>query len=210
MRKRRLTVISLLALLTALIFSTACSSGDSSQMQESGRRQSSYDTLVANQPAHFMNYSPTRDRINFWIDTWSVPDKLSFVYILAANGQKVGYYVFKGLPVTYCALLTPDYEIVSIRSTLWKVKPPSVDGVYYSGGQCNQYFGEDATLGQYMEFTAGGSLNFLVYESPLPLKVEPLGFTRVEDVLNTLDPEIREMYLAAQGEAPAEGEQDGG
>lgn len=187
--RRILTVLFVALVSVALVACEASGDGKSktSQESEADRRQDSYDRLTEAQPARIMEHSPTRDRVNFWVDTWDEPDKLSFVYLLGSNGQLVGYYVFKGLPVTYCAALTPTYERLQIDGGEFGmdaiVPAPSVDGVYYSGGQCNQFYGEDATTGTYIEFTVGGSLNFLVYEEPLPRQdVEPLGFTEISDV----------------------------
>ncbi len=158
-----------------------------SQRRESNLRQSSYDRLTRQQPAHTMSYSPTRETINFWIDTWDKPGKLSYVYLQAGNGELIGYYIFKGLPVSYCAALTPTYEFIdkpgdSTDEKNHEAKAPSVDGVYYSGGQCATYYGRDATTNSYIEYTVGNGQNVLLYERPLPRQdVKPLGFTSIKE-----------------------------
>jgi hypothetical protein len=43
-----------------------------------------------------------------------------------------------------------------------------VDGVYYSGGECNTYYGKDATTGSFIEYTVGLGINVLLYNQPLP------------------------------------------
>jgi hypothetical protein len=185
LKKRKKYLLAIVAL--AAIGLSACGGEPSAQQNESKIRQGGYEYLAKHQPAHTMQYSPTRETINFWIDTWNKPGKLSYVYLQAANGQLVGYYILKGLPVTLCAALTPNYEMYDVSedgvgpNTV--VPAPGVDGVYYSGGQCNDYYGRDATTNSYMEFTVGSSMNMLVYERPLPRQdVEPLGFTDVDDV----------------------------
>src|SRR3954452_22740159 len=92
-----IAAISVLALVAA-----GCDEGDKSTRSESQIRDSSYARLASAQPAHGMSYSPTRDTINFWIDTWDKPGKLSYIYLQGANGELLGYYVLKGLPVSYC------------------------------------------------------------------------------------------------------------
>ena len=177
------------AALAAGLLLTAGSCEDTSQTsvgKESAARDGSYDSLVAAQPAHSMTYSPTRETINFWIDTWNQPGKLSYVYLQSGEGNLVGYYVLKGLPVSYCAGLTPPDRKVSIDlgsngygDAL--TAAPSVDGVFYSGAQCNSFFGEDATTGAYIEYTVGQSQNVLLYDAPLPRQdVQPLGPTTVD------------------------------
>jgi hypothetical protein len=186
-RKTRI-VLGLLAFVLAGAALAACEDGTagSSQTDEAESRQNSYDRQVAGQPAESMGYSPSRDTINFWIKTWDQPGKLSFVYLQGANGEMLGYYVLEGLPVSYCASLTPNYEIVrrgDAGGAMLAVPAPGVDGVYYSGGQCNSYYGKDATTGAYVEYTAGLGINVLLFDEPLPRQdVEPLGPTSVEDV----------------------------
>jgi hypothetical protein len=178
-----------LALTAVVLIAAACSGDDkkaSPQERESKTRQGGYEELAARQPAKTMKYSPSRETINYWIETWNKPGKLSFVYLMAGNGQFVGYYVLKGLPVSYCAALTPNYEFRNRDTGDFHgdilVPAPGVDGVYYSGGQCNQYYGVDATTGAYIEFSIGGSLNYLLFDQPLPVEVAPLGFTKIEDI----------------------------
>lgn len=173
------------AAIGAALLLTAGACDDSSQDLETQRQQSSYDRLTAGQPAKSMQYSPTRETINFWIDTWDKPGKLAFVYLQASNGQLVGYYIFKGLPVSYCASLTPNFRIHGGNSAV--VTPaPAMDGVYYGSGGgtlCSTYYGRDATTDSYMEYTVGTGISALIYEQPLPRQdVEPLGFTKIEDV----------------------------
>lgn len=177
-------IIASLMSVIVLVSGTACASEDTAQNKEAKIRQSSYEKLSAAQPAKAMSYSPSRDTINFWIDTWDKPGKLSYVYLLASNGQLVGYYVLKGLPISYCAALTPTYDFYDIAGdgvASYQVPAPGVDGVYYSGGQCAAYYGKDASTNSYIEFTVGQGISALIYERPLPRQdVEPLGFTKIK------------------------------
>lgn len=184
--RRMTTILAVVGALTLGLGACTSETPQSSQRQETERRQATYDDLVARQPAHSMEYSPTRDQINFWIDTWGTEEgKLSYVYLLASNGQMIGYYVFRGLPVSYCAALTPTYEHYGWSDsntgvTGYPVPAPGVDGVYYSGGQCSAYYGQDASTGSYLEYTVGQGISALIYEQPLPRQdVEPLGFTEI-------------------------------
>lgn len=185
---RALTLTAALALgLASMSACTGERGSPAAQQRESTRQQQTYERLSAAQPARAMSYSPTRETINFWIDTWSKPGKLSYVYLQASNGQLVGYYIFKGLPVSYCAMLTPPYRWerhdVGESTGDVQVPGPGMDGAYYSGGQCSAYYGRDATTGSYIEYTVGTGISALVYERPLPRQdVEPLGYTQVEDV----------------------------
>jgi hypothetical protein len=182
-------VLAALAALAIAIGFAACGETNASQKSEATTRQHSYDHLVKEEPAHTMEVSPTRKTINFWIDTWGHdPDKLSYVYLQAENGQLTGYYIFKGLPVSECAALTPNYELIDTPGDGDDVKnqqvpAPGVDGVYYSGGQCAVLYGRDATTNAFMEFSISGGQSFQLYDRPLPRQdVEPLGFTSIEEI----------------------------
>ena len=185
---RRLAPVLILAIAVLAFAGCADGEGSTPQKTESSIRQNSYARLAAAQPAQKMDYSPSRDTINFWINTWGKqPGKLSYVYLLASNGQMIGYYVFKGLPVSYCAALTPTYDFIDIdgdgldKYAGPQVPAPGVDGVFYSGGQCSAYYGKDASTNQYIEYTVGQGISALIYERPLPRQdVEPLGFTKIK------------------------------
>lgn len=185
-------LLAAFAMVTLVLAGSACSLGsDDGSKSDSKTRDTTNVNLQKDQPAHEMSYSPTRETINFWIDTWGKPGKLSFIYLQGASGDLIGYYVFKGLPVSYCAALTPTYKEGHVDSGDGDsndqgvmVPAPSMDGVYYSGGGglCNTYYGKDATTGSYMEYTVGYGQNVLLYDAPLPRQdVQPLGRTVVKD-----------------------------
>jgi hypothetical protein len=188
LKKRRKPLAVLFAVVAIFALAAdSCDGGDSAQDKESGRQQSSYERLTRAEPAEEMSYSPTRRTINTWIRTWNQPNQLSFTYLLNQDGSKVGYYVFLGPPVSYCAALTPTYKGYDFKNDDNDgedaiVPAPSVDGVYYSGGQCIQYYGVDATTGQLIEFTVGGTLNFVNSTQPLYLDVPALGYTQINDL----------------------------
>jgi hypothetical protein len=156
---------------------------DSSGQQEQKRTLGGYDRLVARQPSETMSYSPSRNTANFWIRTWNKPGKLSYVYLQNSNGDLLGYYVFKGLPIPYCVSLTPPDQVTGTTESGHLRKAPAVDGVYYGDGDCSRYFGMDATTGAYVEYTAGLGINVLLYDQPLPHNpnVKPLGRTRLDE-----------------------------
>lgn len=160
----------------------ACDDGGAGQSAESKTQQSNYDRLVKQSPAHTMANSPTRDTINGWIDTWGKRGKVSYVYMVNATGDAFGYYVLKGLPVSYCVSLTPNYTFVGTpndgdSAKNQQVPAPSIDGTYYSGGTCSTYYGFDAVTGAYVEYTVGLGINVLLFDQPMPQygDAKPLG-----------------------------------
>jgi|GEM_PF-6462203 len=161
--------VAILMVLGLVVGLSACESPQpSSQRAEAENRQGGYDILTKNQPGETMSYSPTRDTINFWVNTWDEAGKASYVYLQNADGKITGYYILEGLPVSYCAAISPTYEIVEDQYGNVVVPAPANDGVYYSGGQCDTYYGKDATSGAYIEYTVGLGINVLLYDQPLP------------------------------------------
>lgn len=171
---------------------TACLDGEAppkgGRKSENKSRQSNYQRLVANQPAHTGPYSPTRETKNFWIDTWMHdPNKLSYVYIQNANGQ-YGYYILKGLPVTYCVSLLPPEQREKIDGGEYSedafVQAPSMDGTYSSNSNCTSYYGKDAVTGAYMEFSVGQNQSYQLFDQPMNLPqyrdAKPMGPSTID------------------------------
>lgn len=185
--KRFLTIIAAGIVGILVLTGSSCGNEDNPQAQESDRQQSNYEQLTAAEPAREMTHPMTRQTINFWIETWDDPGKLAYVYLLASNGQMIGYYIFEGLPVSYCASLTPTYRYEDRPddggNTKYPVDAPAMDGVYYSGNQCDGYYGKDAVSGAYWEYTIGNGITHLVSSEPLPRQdVEPLGIATIDQV----------------------------
>lgn len=165
----------------------------SSRAKESDKVSNNYDRLVANQPAHEGDYSPTRETKNFWIDTWMKnPKKLSYVYIQNGSGD-FGYFVLQGLPVSYCVSLLPPetykrYDMGEDGSAGLLLKSPSMDGTYSSGSNCNTMYGKDAVTGAYVEFSVGTNQSYFLYDKPLSLPqykdAKPLGPSTIEAAKN--------------------------
>lgn len=173
---------------------TACGGGGGPKARqvESASRDATYDKLIQSQPAHSLSYSPTRNTKNFWIDTWGKdPNKLSYIYIQNAKGE-FGYYILKGLPVTYCVSLIPPEQLINgdvgDQNGDFVVKAPSVDGTYSSNANCNSYYGIDATTNAYVEFSVGTNQSYFLYDQPLDLPqykdAQPLGPTTVAAAKN--------------------------
>lgn len=184
---------ALVAVLAVVLTLTSCEDSESDGTKsENSTRSKNYDSLVKKQPAHAMDYSPTRDTKNFWIDTWDQKGKVSYVYLLNQDGEPYSYAVFKRLPVTYCTSLVPPVQKVSIdgqgENVDTYVPAPSIDGTYASSSNCATQYGEDATTGAYVEFTPGMGTTVLLRDQPLPVNALegaiPLGDTTAQESQN--------------------------
>lgn len=186
---RRLTLAIVAGLISALALS-ACgetaTAKPTGQQQENTSRQSNYNQLVKNQPAHSMSYSPTRATKNFWIDTWNKPGKLAYVYLMNGSGNVFGYFITVGLPVSYCTGLVVPYTTIRTDGGEYSqdtvVPAPSIDGTFSSGSNCDEYYGKDAVSGSYVEYSVGMGINALIFDQPMPQygDAAPLGKATVK------------------------------
>lgn len=189
-RAKKLVLAPLaIALLTVAVSAESCDYEDkpTATQKEDKTRTKAQEDLVAKQPAHTGDFSPTRATKNFWIDTWmQEKGKVSYVYILNADGEVSDYGVFEGLPVSYCVGLIPPYTWVDIPGDEDDMKQqapaPSIDGTFSSGGDCNTKYGKDATTGAYVEFSVALGQSYRAYDQPLPANrltgATPLGPTK--------------------------------
>lgn len=196
--RRASVVLAPLFLLTVLFSAESCDVEDpptSGAKSESKIQTSNFDRLAKKQPAHSMDYSPTRDSKNFWIDTWGQKGKVSYVYLLS-NGKPWAFVVIKRLPVDYCTGLVPNmvprkFDFGSDAGGVVNVPAPSIDATYSSGTNCNRLYGEDATTGAYVDWTVGADTTMVLRDQPLPLNLYvdaiPLGDTTAQQAAGADD-----------------------
>lgn len=106
--------------------------------------------------------------------------KLFYVYLLADNGNQLGYYVSNTRPVSVCALMTPPddlwYDIDINGKTSQLMKAPGLGGTY-GGGDCRAVFFFDAATDTYIEVNG---LNYFVSDQPLSVKSDPITVKAVQ------------------------------
>lgn len=168
----------------------ACEPETADTVQQAAEsRNRAIDQIRKTQPVTGMTYSSTLETINKWAERWSDRSRLSYVYMQRSDGSFAGYYVLKGLPVSYCTSGSPTFDYVDIKgdgnSYDVRVDAPGLDGAYYGGCDASRYYGFDATTDAYLEYTDGMVLTAVLSDQPLPLSNQPLGPTSVEDVRNS-------------------------
>jgi hypothetical protein len=167
---------------TILLSASSCDSQPSAADKARAARNQGVEQIRAQQPVQAMTYSPTLDTINGWAKTWGTPGKVSYVYMQRADGTFAGYYVMKGLPVSYCASGSPTYDLIDTpgdgsNEKNQQVPAAGLDGAYYGGsGNCDRYYGFDAVTNQYLEYTDGLVLTAVLSDQPLSLDRQPRPF----------------------------------
>ncbi|WP_276122630.1 hypothetical protein [Pararhizobium qamdonense] len=100
------------------------------------------------------------------------PAKTWYVYILADNGAKLGYYVASTYPQSSCSFMTPPEQVKTIEDVngvdpAVVVSAPSLMGVYYKGGGCDNTFFFDASSNALIILTG-----VKTWASDVPLNVD--------------------------------------
>lgn len=185
--KKPLTVLAAIGIALAVTAgANGCSTETSPRAEAEQQREAGTEQVAKKQPVTPMTWSPTRDTINRWAQTWGQEGKVSYVYMQRADGEFAGYYVLAGLPVNYCVSATPTEELVggpSRTGGMATLTAPALDAAYYGGCDASRYYGFDAVSGQYIEYTDGFVLTAVLSDSPLDLDKQPRAYgSTIEDV----------------------------
>ena len=171
-KNKFLTVLAIVMMLLSLT-GAACEGQSDSDRDTQESRQAATESLRDKQPIKTAEYSSTLDTINKWTERWGKKGMVSYVYMQTQNGTFAGYYVLKGLPVSYCTAGAPAYRIDSSSNGKVLVPIPGSDGAYYSNCAENRFYGFDAVTGQYIEYTDGMVLTAVLSDQPLALENQP-------------------------------------
>lgn len=163
----RRTLTYILAALSLLII-MGQSSCESRSRADRDRQEQIVDRARSQNPIPDLQHSQTYDSVVKWLRRWDSPDKVSYVYILADNGQIIGYYVAQGRPVSTCTFLTnPQTEYGS--SGRVALPAPALDGTYYGNCGESSVFFFTAETDAFIEV---GGLNYFVTDQPLGIEAQ--------------------------------------
>lgn len=164
-------------MLFGLVFMLAgCNVESTSQQQESSRDSNmdrAHTRVPVPQPRNFV----TREMVAEYMKRMDVPNKLFYIYILADNGNMIGYYVSRGHPVNICTFMTPPDRVERGPNNRFTRQAPAIDGLYYGSGACNTEYFLDAET-DVLIMVRG--LNAFISEQPLDIDV-PVFRVKVED-----------------------------
>lgn len=94
-----------------------------------------------------------------------------FIYILGDNGNVIGYYVGKTVPINGCDFLSSTEDVWTNDKGSQKMQSPSYDGIYYGNSDCNVWVFEDAATNAVIKI---GGMKFYVADQPLKLASNPV------------------------------------
>lgn len=167
--------------LGGLLGNTGCE--DRSQTEARTQNMQAQESLMnratASVPVPHVSNFLAREAVAKQVKRLDERGKVFYVYLLADNGQQLGYYVSNTRPVPTCSLLTPPDEIWKYGDTgrtSQRLTAPGLGGTY-SPGPCNSVFFFDAATDTYIEVSG---LNYFVSDQPLAIKSEPIRVKAVQ------------------------------
>lgn len=164
-----------LLLTGALLGNTGCNQSPPTARDANANAQKSLmNRATATVPVPQVSNFLSREAVAKQVKRLDERGKLFYIYLLADNGQQLGYYVSNTRPVPTCSLLTPpddlwiDYDNGGNMSQL--MKAPGLGGTY-PGGDCRSVFFFDAQTDTYIEIS---DTKYFVSDQPLSLKSDPI------------------------------------
>lgn len=166
--------------LFVVILSVLVLSGCERSLSTSQKQEATRDALMTrannSTPIPEIRNFLARESVAEYMKRMDNPDKLFYIYILADNGQFVGYHVARTQTVNICTFMAPTDKIEKVRGHLWQRAAPANDGLYYGAGACNVDYFFDSATDALLQLKG---LNYIISDMPLALDVKPL---RVQSV----------------------------
>lgn len=175
---RKLNIGLMAAVLGLSVMLTGCdiqASPPTARAQNVEAQASTMERATAAVPVPRINNFLSREAVAKQVKRLDEKGKLFYVYVLADNGQQLGYYVSNTRPVPTCSLLTPPDDIWSKSDgnggrTSQRISAPGLGGTY-AGEGCRSVFFFDAATDAYIEING---LNYFVSDQPLGIKADPI------------------------------------
>lgn len=169
-------LIIAIAAVAALTFGLAsCSSGPSkSEKQRNAaihQRTDAYGRSVDAHPVPKTENFPLRGAL---AESVARQDKVNhpwYIYILGDNGNAIGYYVGKTVPVNQCDFLSSTQDINTNYDSDMIVQAPSVEGVYYGESACDVWFFFDQATNAEIQIRG---VNYFTSDQPLRIDAQPI------------------------------------
>jgi hypothetical protein len=143
---------------------------------EESNRSAQNDVMAratAQIPVPKINNFLARKALSEYMKRMDDPAKTWYVYILADTGAQLGYYVASTYPQSSCSFMTPPEQVKEINvggqgsNPIAITSAPSLMGVYYKGGGCDNTFFFDAASGALIILTGVHT-----WASDVPLDVD--------------------------------------
>lgn len=185
MYRRLISVLVLVAVVVGVTGLTACGGEENAQLDQ--QRQASI-TSRASTFSRAEHLAPVPRTVNFplrkalveFTERQDLIDHPWYIYILGMNGNTIGYYVGKTVPINACNFLSSTEEVDWNEGAGGVVlTAPSLDGIFYGGGGasagCDSWFFFDAATNALIQIRG---VNYFTADQPLNLNAKAIKVTK--------------------------------
>lgn len=141
-------------------------------------RTDTFARAEAKVPLPRTNNFPLRSLLAEMTRREDLPNHPWYTYLLGEQGNVVGYYVSKTVPVNKCNFLSSTEKVKNAGyddNAAVLLQAPSLDGIYYGKADCNVWVMQDYSTGALISF---GGVPFTTADKPLNLDAEPIKVER--------------------------------
>lgn len=161
-----------------LMGSSGCDSSQSDQQRNQAikERSTAFSRAERIAPTPKTVNFPLRKALVEFTERQDLVDHPWYIYILGMNGNIIGYYVGKTVPINTCDFLSSTQDVYSDSLAL---QAPSLDGIYYGGSGsssgCDAWFFFDSTTNALIQIRGIG---FYAADQPLRVEAKPIRVAR--------------------------------
>jgi hypothetical protein len=178
-RMSKIAVAGLMALVFVSAFAGQCGGNDTAATQRDTAiesRAQAFSRAEHKFPVPKTENFPLREALVEFTERQDLIDHPWYVYILGMNGNAIGYYVARTVPINACNFLSSTEDVRDDSDGNLVLTAPSLDGIYYGGGGtsagCDAWFFFDAATNALVQIRG---TNF--YAADQPLRIEAAAIT---------------------------------
>lgn len=171
------TIQAIFVLALSVFVLAGCNQGMTTSEKQEATRDALMTRANNNTPIPEIRNFLAREAVAEYMRRMDQANKLFYIYILADNGQFVGYHVARTQTVNICTFMAPTDKIEKTRGHYWKRAAPANDGLYYGAGACNVDYFFDSATDALLQLKG---LNYIISDMPLALDVKPLKVQQVK------------------------------
>lgn len=138
-------------------------------------RASNFDRAQKLYPAPKNTNFPLRRDLRKMTERQDLVNHPWYVYLLGMNGNAVGYYVAKTVPINACNFLSSTEAITEHEDAPIVLTAPSLDGIFYGGGGtsagCDAWFFFDQATDALIQIRG---VNWFSSDKPLRVDAEAI------------------------------------
>ena len=173
-KKYIVAILGLLAFIALSAESCADTSTQSKQRKESVKQRADTFARAENKyPLPHTENFPLRKMLVEMTKREDLENHPWYVYHMGDQGNVIGYYVAKTVPINACDFLSSTEDVHSSEYGKVVLHAPSIDGIYYGESACNTYVWQDYSTNAIVKVTlASGTI--VTVDKPLNIEAEAI------------------------------------